>query len=166
MSSPEADAVLILARAAGLTVATAESLTGGALSAALVGVPGASESLRGGVVAYTVEVKNEVLGVSRAKLDGPGPVSQEVAQAMATGVRRVMGADVGLATTGVAGPDPHGGKAPGTVWVAVDVEGEVSARLLELDGGRADISQGAIDGALALAREALTLRVDQERPQP
>lgn len=162
MSRAEADAVLILARAAGLSVATAESLTGGALSAALVDVPGASESLRGGVVAYTVQVKHGVLGVPKTLLDGPGPVSREVATAMAAGVRRVTGAGVGISTTGVAGPDPHGGKPPGTVWIAVDVEGDATARLLHIDGGRAEISQGAIDGALALARELLAERVEHE----
>ncbi|MFW2513571.1 CinA family protein [Demequina sp. SO4-13] len=156
MSRADADAVLILARAVGVTVATAESLTGGSLCAELVEVPGASESLRGGVVSYVVEAKHDVLGVSQALLDGPGPVSREVAQAMASGVRRAMGADMGIATTGVAGPEPHGGKPPGTVWVAVDLQGEVAARLLHLDGDRGDVSRGSVDGALALAREVLT----------
>lgn len=159
MSSPDADALLILARAAGLSLATAESLTGGALAAALVAVPGASESLRGGVVAYAVEVKREVLGVPGTLLDGPGPVSREVAQAMAAGARRVFGADVGLATTGVAGPEPHGGQPPGTVWIAVDVEGETTTRLLHVDGGRDDISGAAIGAVITLAREALAERV-------
>ncbi|MFN3865302.1 MAG: CinA family protein [Demequina sp.] len=160
MSRPDADAVLILARAAGLTVATAESLTGGALSAALVEVAGASESLRGAVVAYAVEVKHDVLGVSQSLLDDPGPVSREVAEAMAAGVRRVMTANIGIATTGVAGPEPHGGQAPGTVWVAVDLDGTVTARRLQVEGDRGSVARGAVAGALALVHQVLAERVD------
>ncbi|MFW7413968.1 CinA family protein [Demequina sp. SO4-18] len=159
MSRSEADAVLVLARAAGVTLATGESLTGGSLCAQLVDVPGASESLCGGVVSYMVESKHDVLGVSQSLLDGPGPVSREVAQAMATGARRAMGAAMGIATTGVAGPDPHGGQAPGTIWVAVDLEGTLTARQLHVDGDRGDVTRGAVSGALALAREVLADRV-------
>src|SRR5690554_8163424 len=102
MSTPEAHALVALARAHGVTVATAESLTGGAVCVALAEVPGVSDVLRGGVVAYEVEVKHDVLGVENSVLDKYGPVSQQVAQEMATGVRRTMGARIGLATTGAA----------------------------------------------------------------
>ncbi|MDT0165569.1 nicotinamide-nucleotide amidohydrolase family protein [Actinotalea sp. AC32] len=105
--------------AAGLTVAVAESLTGGAVCDALVGVAGASACLRGGVVAYATDVKDSVLGVDPALLSRHGAVHPAVAVQMADGVRRLLSADVGLATTGVAGPDPQDGKPPGTVHVAL-----------------------------------------------
>jgi nicotinamide-nucleotide amidase len=101
---------LLLAR--GQTLAVAESLTGGMVASRLVAVPGASEWFRGGVVSYASEVKHEVLGVP----EGP-VVSEAAAIAMADGVRRLLGADVGLATTGVAGPTEMEGQPPGTVWL-------------------------------------------------
>ncbi|WP_238999458.1 CinA family protein, partial [Segeticoccus rhizosphaerae] len=91
--------------AAGLTVATAESLTGGLVAARLTDVPGASEVVRGGVVAYALEVKAEVLGVDAALLDQRGAVDAEVAQQMATGVRQRLRSTYGLAVTGLADPD-------------------------------------------------------------
>src|SRR4051812_47619675 len=93
-------------RSRGWTIAVAESLTGGLLCAALVDVVGASRSLRGGVVAYATELKGALLGVDDAVLAARGAVDPEVARQMAAGVRVRLGADVGLATTGVAGPDP------------------------------------------------------------
>ncbi|WP_062134733.1 CinA family protein [Demequina aestuarii] len=158
MALADADAVLALARSARLTLATAESLTGGALCAELVAVPGASESVRGGVIAYDVAMKHRLLDVDASMLEDPGPVSQEVAQAMATGARRALDADVAVATTGVAGPDPHGGHAAGTVWVAVDCGGVRTARLLHLSGDRADVVSGTVRSALDLARNALEAR--------
>lgn len=155
----EADAVVGLATAAGISVATAESLTGGGLCAALVSVPGASECILGGVVAYAIEMKHSLLGVDSALLTDPGPVSREVAEQMATGARSTTGATMGIATTGVAGPEPHGGHTPGTVWVAVDLDGVRSARLLHLDGDRSQISSGAIVAALDLAQRVLEERV-------
>jgi nicotinamide-nucleotide amidase len=103
--------VLALLRERGLTLAVAESLTGGALCDAFVSVPGASAVLRGAVVAYATPVKASVLGVDAALLEREGPVHPDVARAMADGVRRVLAvdgrpADVGVATTGVAGPEP------------------------------------------------------------
>ncbi|WP_250448154.1 CinA family protein, partial [Actinotalea sp. C106] len=101
------------------TVAVAESLTGGALTDGLVTVPGASRCLRGGVVAYATDLKHELLGVDETLLSRDGPVHPDVARAMAQGVRVRLTADYGLATTGVAGPDPQGGRPPGTFHVAV-----------------------------------------------
>lgn len=101
------------------TVATAESLTGGLVGAALTGVPGASQVYRGGVIAYATDLKGQLLGVDAGLLARVGAVDERVAAAMAQGVRARLGADYGLATTGVAGPDPQDGKPPGTVWVAV-----------------------------------------------
>ncbi len=113
-------AALVLARARRrrLTVAVAESLTGGQLAAALTAVPGASAVFRGSVTAYATDLKASVLGVDAALLDAQGAVHPEVARQMAEGVRRVCRADVGIATTGVAGPEPQDGQPVGTVFVA------------------------------------------------
>lgn len=123
------------------TLATAESLTGGRLAAALTAVPGASATYVGGVVSYATDVKVEVLGVPRAVVEQHGVVSAECALAMARGVQRVLGASHAVATTGVAGPDTQEGKPVGTVYVAVvgagSEEGSVAA--LELTGDRASI---------------------------
>jgi len=93
----------------GLTVATAESLTGGGLVARMVDVPGASHVVRGGACTYAVDTKASVLGVSRARLDQTGPVDEQVARQMAEGARVLFGAAIGLSTTGVAGPGPPAG---------------------------------------------------------
>ena len=103
----------------GQTVAVAESLTGGMVCAALVEVPGASVVLRGAVVAYATELKHRLLDVDGDLLARNGPVDPDVAAQMALGVRERLGADWGLATTGVAGPDPQNGVAPGRVYLAV-----------------------------------------------
>ncbi len=122
----------------GLTVAVAESLTGGLVASRLVDVAGASRWFRGGVVSYASEVKFDVLGVT------PGPVvSARAAGEMAQGVRRLLGADVGLAVTGVAGPDPQEGQPVGTVHVAVAVGDEVETGRLQLTGDRTRIRQFA-----------------------
>jgi nicotinamide-nucleotide amidase len=102
----------------GRTVAVAESLTGGLVVAALVGVPGASAVVRGGVVAYMTDLKASLLGVDEALLARVGAVDPDVAAAMARGVGVRLGADYGLATTGVAGPDPQDGHPVGEVHVA------------------------------------------------
>lgn len=149
MTTDAADAIAA-AKAAGVTVATAESLTGGLVAAALTAVPGASDVFAGGVIAYDAEVKAGVLGVDRGLLAEKGPVSEDVALAMAEGVRVVMGADVGVATTGVAGPDPHGGKAPGTVCVAaVGGQGRAS-RTLAIAGGRDEVRRRSVEEAIVV----------------
>lgn len=134
-----------------LTLATAESLTGGLLADALVRVPGASAVFRGGLVTYATELKAELLGVDPALLARSGPIDPEVARQMAEGVRGVCGADVGLATTGVAGPDPQDGHPPGEVHVAVAGPGGVVVRKLQLSGGRAAIREATVAGLLELA---------------
>lgn len=136
----------------GWTVATAESLTGGQVAATLVDVPGASRSLRGGVVAYATDLKGSVLGVDADLLAAHGAVHPEVARQMAEGVRGVLGADVGLATTGVAGPDPQDGFSPGTVHVAVAGPAGTVVRSLELTGDRPAIRTAT---CAAVLREAL-----------
>ncbi|WP_092864863.1 CinA family protein [Quadrisphaera sp. DSM 44207] len=146
-------------RAAGLTVAVAESLTAGLVSARLADVPGASAVLRGGVVAYATDVKAGVLGVDAALLAEHGPVHEQVALAMARGARDLLGADLGVATTGVAGPRPQGGQPVGTVHVAVAGAGAggrpvLRAERLALPGDRAAVRAAAAAAALRLLAAA------------
>lgn len=133
----------------------AESLTGGLVAATLVEVPGASRVLRGGVVAYATDLKATLLGVDAALLAERGAVDPDVAVAMAEGVRVRLGADVGLATTGVAGPDPQDGQAPGTVHLAVVAPGAVEVRSLVLPGDRAAVRHGSCAALLQVALEVV-----------
>ncbi|MCS0499316.1 CinA family protein [Protaetiibacter mangrovi] len=144
----------------GERVALAESLTGGLLTSALVDVPGASLAVSGGVVAYATPLKAQLLGVDAGLLAERGPIDAEVARQMAAGVRERLAldgraADWGLATTGVAGPDPQDGFAPGTLWVGIADAAGASAREFRLAGGRADIRAGAVAAALGLLAERL-----------
>lgn len=153
---PEARAVVELLTARGLTVATAESLTGGLVCAALTDVPGASLVVRGAVVSYATEVKADVLGVDGALLAARGAVDPDVAAAMATGVRRLLRADLGVATTGVAGPTPQDGRPVGTVHIAVAGPGEgVRHAPLSLRGDRAAIRAATVEAALRLLLEVV-----------
>lgn len=143
----------------GLWLATAESLTGGLLSAAIVAIPGASRAFRGGVVAYATELKAQLLGVDADLLAGRGPVDAEVAAQMARGVRHLLGADIGLSTTGVAGPEAQGDALPGTVFIGVDarVGGQDSHAVsrLALAGDRSEIRAQTVLAALELARNVV-----------
>ncbi len=133
------------------TVATAESLTAGLVSATLASVAGASEALRGGVVAYASDLKVGMLGVDGALVAKAGVISSAVAEQMAAGVCDRMSADWGVATTGVAGPDPQDGHPPGEVYVAVAGPGGlVDARALRLTGDRQAIRTATVDAALTL----------------
>jgi nicotinamide-nucleotide amidase len=132
------------------TVAVAESLTGGLLGAAITTVPGASAVFRGGVIAYATDVKAALLGVSAALLAERGAVDPEVAGAMAAGVRQRLGASVGAATTGVAGPDAADGKPPGTVHIAVSATGGTVVQTLALSGGRDEIRRDTVERSLRL----------------
>ena len=138
------------------TIATAESLTGGRLAAALTSVPGASEVYRGGVVAYATEVKIDVLGVPQRVVDEVGVVSADCATAMANGVRRLTGATYGVATTGVAGPGEQEGKPVGTVFVAVDGPAGSRVVALELTGDREQIVRRSCDAALEAVLSVIT----------
>jgi nicotinamide-nucleotide amidase len=133
------------------TCASAESLTGGLVAAALTAVPGVSVTFRGGVVAYATPLKAQLLGVDPALLDARGPVDPDVALAMARGVGQRLTATWGLATTGVAGPDPQDGVAPGTVFVAIAGPTSDQVRRLDLPGGRAEVRAGTVRGLLELA---------------
>lgn len=137
------------------TVATAESLTGGLLASQIVDVPGASRVFRGGVVAYATEVKTSLLGVPAEVVDRHGVVSEECVRAMAAGARDLLGADYGLATTGVAGPDVQEGHEAGTVWIAVAGAGGVAARLLHVSGGRRQVRAAACGEVQSLLSDIL-----------
>ena len=145
----------------GLRLAVAESLTGGLLADAVVSVPGASRVFSGGVVAYDTALKHSLLGVEQGLLQANGPVDPTVAKEMALGVRRacavphlsqaeLVPADIGLATTGVAGPDrdPATGQAVGTVWIGVSSSLGERAILLNATGNRAEIRAAAVHAAL------------------
>jgi nicotinamide-nucleotide amidase len=142
----------------GRTVAVAESLTGGLVSAALTAIPGASAVVRGGVVAYSTALKRDLLGVDAELLNRVGAVDAEVAAQMADGVREKLGASFGVATTGVAGPDPQDGKAPGVVFVAVSTEHGRWHRELALTGDRDAIREETVRAALALLADVVGLR--------
>lgn len=133
----------------------AESLTGGALCARLVDVPGASAVVRGGVCAYATDLKESVLGVDAELLAARGPVDAKVALQMARGVRALMGADIGVATSGVAGPGPADGHEAGTVHIAVSGPGREEHRELHLEGERMQIRALSVDAALRLVRRVL-----------
>ena len=155
------EAVGRLLRAAGKTLACAESLTGGELGGRITSVPGASDYFRGSAVCYTPDAKRDVLGVSPETLDGPGPVSPECAREMAAGARRLFGADVAVAVTGAAGPEAHGGAGPGEVFVAIEAEGVSHQRGLRAPGDREMIRRWAEQAALDLVRRHL-----EGRPLP
>jgi nicotinamide-nucleotide amidase len=132
------------------TVAVAESLTGGLLGAAITTVPGASAVFRGGVIAYATDLKAALLGVPAALLAERGAVDPDVAGAMATGVRERLGAAIGVATTGVAGPDAAEGKPPGTVHIAVSTDGGAVIHTLPLSGTREEIRRDTVERSLWL----------------
>ena len=161
--SPLAERIVAELTRRGERVAVAESLTGGLLASAFVDVPGASTVFGGGVVAYSTVFKAHLLGVDQALLDERGAVDPEVARQMASGVRegvphRDFVVDYALATTGVAGPDPQDGQAPGTVWIGYADAAGATAELLQLAGGRDAIRHAAVDAALALLARRLGIR--------
>jgi competence/damage-inducible protein CinA-like protein len=139
-----------------LTVACAESLTAGGLASRLADVPGASAYLAGAVVAYSPEAKRGLLGVSDQTLSGEGSVSKACANEMARGVRALFSTDLGVSTTGVAGPDELEGHPPGELWVAVASEGRESTTHFRAPGDRAQVRRWAQVLALDLLRSHLS----------
>ncbi|WP_405092949.1 CinA family protein [Micromonospora sp. NBC_01392] len=137
----------------GQTLATVESLTGGLLAAAIVEIAGVSAIYRGGLVVYATELKAVLAGVPEDLLAARGPVDPDVAVALAEGGRRRCGADWGLATTGVAGPEPQDDKPVGLVYVAVAGPTGSDVHRLDLDGGRDHIRSAAVIEALRLLAE-------------
>jgi len=136
--------------ASGQTVGTAESLTGGLVAAALTTVPGASAVVRGGIVAYAADLKSSLLSVPAELIDRVGTVHPAVALAMASGARTRLGATVGVATTGVAGPDPADGQPVGTVHIAVSTPARAVHEAFLLSGNRPEIRRSTVDHLLAL----------------
>ena len=153
MSDLSADIIEALA-AKHFTIAVAESLTGGLLVAELVRTPGASAVVLGGVVAYSTELKHTLLGVDAEVLAAHGPVHPDVAAQMAAGVRDALAvggepAHIGISTTGVAGPDPQGGQAVGTVYLGFAIGFEVRTKRLQLEGSRDAIRTAVVYEALS-----------------
>jgi nicotinamide-nucleotide amidase len=143
---------------AGLTLATAESLTGGRLGHLITTVPGASNYYKGGVISYATETKQQVLGVDAEILAKFGPVSRETALAMAVGVRRLLNADIGLSTTGVAGPTEQDGHPVGTLYVGIaDSHGVDCFPLMGTAKTRDKLRDWAANEALTLLSKRLHL---------
>jgi nicotinamide-nucleotide amidase len=141
----------------GWTVAAAESLTAGLLTAVLTEVPGSSAVLRGGIVCYATDLKASLVGVDADLLARVGAVDPAVAAALAEGARRRCGADIGIGLTGVAGPDPQDGHPPGTVYVARSGIGPDVVVPVPLAGsvGRWPVRAAAVRTAVALLRDLI-----------
>lgn len=150
----DARAIVDLCIARGLTVATGESLTAGLVVSTLAEIPGCSGMLRGSVVAYHLDLKHDLLGVPDEAIAG-GVVSEAVARAMAEGAGRVLMADIGIGTTGVAGPDPHDGQPAGSVWIAVSGPGGTRARHLVVDADRQEVRRQTVAACFDLVLEGL-----------
>lgn len=158
-STDLAAVVLDLCRARHLTLAVAESCTGGLLGGRLTAIPGSSDVVRGGIIAYHNDAKRDLLGVDESAIAAYGAVSEEVVRQMAAGARRALNASVGLAITGVAGPGGGTDEKPvGTVWIATDIEGRIEARQLKLWGDREEIRERSAQWTMELLRQGLGSR--------
>ncbi|WP_329789661.1 CinA family protein [Lentzea sp. DG1S-22] len=152
--------VVALLKARGQTVATAESLTAGLLCATIVDTPGASAVVRGGLIVYATELKHVLAGVDQRLLDEHGAVHPDVAVQLAEGARTRCGSDWGIGLTGVAGPDPQDGVAPGTVHIGLSGPGVSTVRTITVRGDRAAVRSGAVEKALVLLSDCLLDAVD------
>lgn len=151
MTKPTASEVLAALRQWGLSLATAESCTGGLVGGALTAVPGSSDTYRGGIISYTNEVKHRLLGVPEELLSQYGAVSAQVAEAMALGAASALGADVAVSTTGLAGPGgDEFGNPVGTVYLACALRGSVRSVSCRFSGDREQVRRAAVETALAL----------------
>ena len=153
MSASEFELVAAL-RAAGASVSTAESCTGGLVAARITSVSGASEAFKYGAVTYCNEAKNKILGVKKETLDSFGAVSAETAAEMAAGVRKIMNAEIGVSVTGLAGPNGGEGKPVGLVYVAVNSDNYSEVTENHFSGDRISVRNQAADKALELALRA------------
>jgi nicotinamide-nucleotide amidase len=162
VSSQLAAQVIIELQRRSETVATAESLTGGLLAMLLTEAPGASVGYLGGVISYATRLKDTLAGVSPATLQAVGPVAERTAAEMAQGICRRCQADWGMATTGVAGPEPQDGHPVGEVFVAVahPASGLVRVKALSLTGDRMTIRATAAANAVELLAEALEIAAE------
>jgi len=160
-----AAAVLDLCRARGLTIGVAESCTGGLLGARLTAIPGSSDVVLGGVIAYSNGLKTSLLGVPERLLEEQGAVSEPVVRALASGAREATGASIGVGITGIAGPGGGTEEKPvGTVWISSDLNGAVEARRLRLIGDRAEVRQRAAQAALEMVRRRLVFGTSEIEP--
>jgi nicotinamide-nucleotide amidase len=138
-----------------LTISVAESLTGGLVAASLTQIPGASAVFKGGIIAYRDEIKQKVLKVDSALITKFTSISEPVAQSMATNIREIMNTDIGIATTGVAGPDKSDGFAPGIVFVAISIGDHKICQKLELVGDRTQIRDQSVNEIFKLTLSQL-----------
>jgi len=151
-----AETVLDLCRTRHATIAVAESCTGGMLGARLTAIAGSSDIVLGGIIAYANQVKVAQLGVRQATLDAHGAVSEETVREMASGARQRLGSSIGIAITGIAGPGGGSPEKPvGTIWLAVDIGGHVTAKRIQTIGDRDENRRRAAQGALALTLRTL-----------
>ena len=152
----QAERLVELLKARGVTCATAESCTGGGVGSAITDVPGASDVYLGGVVSYANKVKCDVLGVSYETLERFGAVSSETAAQMANGVRRLTGADIAVSTTGIAGPGGGSADKPvGLVWFGLASATGVTTEKVVFPGSREDVRNAAVEHALGLLLSAI-----------
>ena len=138
-----------------VTVATCESLTGGLIGAAITSIGGSSAVYRGGFITYASELKSQWAGVDAELIARDGVINAATAEQMAQGTRVAAGADLCVSCTGVAGPDPQDGAAPGTVWIACATAGGTRSSLLELSGNRGAVREQTVLAALRLLLEEL-----------
>lgn len=156
MTKPAFD---VIARLRGRTLATAESITGGGIGAALTAVPGSSAVYLGGVISYDSRVKRDLLGVSRKDLETLGAVSAPVAVQMALGARKVIGAEIALSVTGLAGPGGDAfGHAVGTVFIGYADGRTAFAREYHFSGSREAVREQTVEAALRLVLEQMDVR--------
>ena len=146
--------LVAMLRAAGATISTAESCTGGLVAARITGVSGASEAFKYGAVTYCNDAKNKILGVQKETLDSYGAVSAETAAEMAAGVRKIMNAEIGVSVTGLAGPNSGEGKPVGLVYVAVNSDKYSEVAENHFSGDRNSVRNQSADKALELALAA------------
>lgn len=142
----------------GFSISTAESCTGGLLASAFVEIAGASAVFTNGVITYSNEAKIKILNVSKQTLDALGAVSEETAKQMAEGVRKIMNTDIGLSTTGIAGPDGGtDGKPVGLVYIGISINDKTMVKKLNLSGTRTQIRQQSVICILKELEESLKL---------
>jgi nicotinamide-nucleotide amidase len=147
--------VIDLLRERRQTISCAESITGGALTAALVSVSGASDVLLGSIVAYSKEIKISQLGLSAELIDDKGLVSKEVAIAMAKGARQRLGSSWAISSTGSAGPTALDGSSPGEIWIAILGPDRQESVKFSINGARQEVISGAVESALTLLERIL-----------
>ena len=144
-----------LLKAQGKTIACAESCTGGLLTSRLTDVPGSSSYVRGAVVSYTNEVKEQLVGVRPETIDAYTEISAETAREMAQGIRRLLSTDIGVGITGLAGPGGMAGKPAGLVYIAVSGSRGTVVKPCQFQGGRLSVKQQSADQALQMIQDYL-----------